>query len=104
NTSALTRVGCVDQVPWNVSVPHQVAVVTRAAAAILDRIFLAVVLNAMEIRDVARPDLEVAAVQLTKEGDLPPADYGILRAAGVGAESLALAERQAVDAVPVEPV
>src|SRR5262249_13619624 len=98
---ARLRVVAVDAIGGYVAVPEQQPAVADAAAAVLNRILLAVILDRGEIGDVARGQLEVAAEQLSETGNLPSADEGVEQAAGVAADQFALTERQVHEEIPV---
>src|SRR5205823_3990990 len=83
-------IDAVDTVRRNVAVPEKPAAVANAAAAILDGVVLAVILNWAVIRDVTGGDLEVTAEKLAEPGDLPAADQGIGQATRVSAQQFAL--------------
>src|SRR5204863_9421816 len=79
-------------------------VIADAAAAVLDRILLAVILDWGVIRDVTCGELEIAAVELPETGDLPSADQRVQQTARIAAEQLSLSERQVNQKVPVHPM
>jgi len=68
------RIGAVDAIGWNVTVPIKKAVVANAAATVLNGVLLAVDLHAADGAPVSGGQLKVAAGERTVAGDLPSAE------------------------------